>query len=162
MSYTSPTDDITAQLTDGGRNAFARSIVPAEGFSFKLIGFTLGRGGYQTANPVKIDPIVPSNTNLTDPIFPTTYDPDHISFTVHDFESIETIIAPEVAAPICRLSTTDFGADYGLGELGIWAEIVRSVTSSEIGDKFLFAISHFPLLSKTQSHTLVWRVIFAL
>jgi hypothetical protein len=162
MAFTTPTDDIIAELTDSSRNGFARSVIPAEAYAFKLIGFTVGRDGYQIANPVKVSPIVPALSNLVDPVFPTIYGPSHVSFIVEPFEFIEEIISPEIIAPICRLAPTDFESNYGLGELGVWAEVVRFAVGSEVGTKFLFAVAHFPLLGKTQSHTLIWRVILAL
>lgn len=154
MPFVDPTDDIAARLTDGGRNAVARSILPGEGYTFTLSGFQVGRAGYQQINPVKVEAVTPSDTALTDPVFPVS--------GIQPFVSIETIIAPNVVAPVCRIDPSDLDANYGLGELGIFATVLTSNTPSEVGQDFLFALAHFPLLSKTPSHTLVWRVIIAL
>jgi hypothetical protein len=56
----------------------------------------------------------------------------------------------------CRLAH-DQGL-WGLGELGIWAEITMdSVTPSRVGEKFLFAIAHFPFVGKTSREVDVWQ-----
>ena len=150
MPFVTPTDEIVATLTDVGRANIARSLLPAEGLSFVLTTFKVGRGGYLDANPVKVLLVDPAATDLIDPVF------------TGNFQSIETIIAPNVVAPICRLDVGDTAADFGLGELGIYATVLASNDSGEIGTSFLFALAHFPLLAKTPSHTLVWRVIIAL
>ena len=52
---------------------------------------------------------------------------------------------------------------FGLGELGIFATYLQdTVTPANIGDDFLFAVAHFPLVSKSPDHALVWRVVIAL
>lgn len=154
MPFIEPTDGVAATLTDEGRAAVARSVLPAENFTFVLSGFKVGRAGYVDANPVKTEAVNAADTDLADPVFPAS--------GLAPFETIETIIAPNVVAPVCRLSVGDTNADYGLGELGIFATILQSATPGEIGTDFLFALAHFPLISKTPNHTLVWRVVITL
>lgn len=68
---------------------------------------------------------------------------------------------PNTVAPVCRLLPTE--ALYGLGELGIWVEVTTDTEEPlRVGEKYLFAVAHFPLHSKTLLETTVWRVIFAL
>jgi hypothetical protein len=120
--------------------------------SFELSSFQVGRGGYQTANPVKVEVLDASVTALTDPVG-----------NKRSFVTIEQPVGLNVAAPVCRLDVGDTDADYGLGELGIYATyLAHDITPSLIGTDFLFALAHFPLISKTPGHVLVWRVMIAL
>jgi hypothetical protein len=120
--------------------------------SFELANFQVGRGGYVASNPVKADPIDPALTALLDPVG-----------AIKDFVTIEQPVGPNVAAPVCRLSTTDTDVEYGLGELGVYARyLFHDTIPALVGTTFLFAVAHFPLISKTPSHTFVWRVMIAL
>lgn len=153
MPFIETTDDITAVLTAQGRDEMARLVLGES--SFNLAFFQVGRGGYTDVNPVKIDPVVITDTALIDPV------PD--ASTERPFVIIEQPIGPNVAAPICRLDPGDTTAEYGLGELGIFATYQRDeITPANVGTSFMFAVSHFPIVSKTPTHTLVWRVIIAL
>jgi hypothetical protein len=153
VGFAEQTDSVVATLTHAGRNAMARSILGE--ISVKLTSFQVGRGGYDLAIPVKVVPVVAADTALQDPV------PD--SRSRRPFVLIEQPIGSNVLAPICRLDIGDVTADYGLGELGIFATVERDVINpATVGLDFLFAIAHFPILSKTPSHTLLWRVIIAL
>jgi hypothetical protein len=153
MAFTDPTDDISALLTRQGRAELARSLLGET--SFQLTAWQVGRGGYTVVNPVRRDPIDINDTALADPV------PDAV--TKRAFVTIEQLIGPNVVAPICRLDVTDVSADFGIGELGVFATYLRDdVVPANVGTDFLFAIAHFPLVSKTPSHTLLWRVILAL
>ena len=150
MAFVEPTSDLTARLTNEGRDALA-SLVLGE-VAIVLANFRVGRGGYQAANPVKVEAIDPSLTALIDPVGSTK-----------PFVTIEQPVGDNVAAPVCRLSVTDTDVEYGLGELGIYATyLLNDTTPSLVGTDFLFAVAHFPLVSKTPSHTFVWRVLIAL
>ena len=153
MAFLEHTDDIQAYLTVQGRQEMARSILGE--VSFQLIGFQVGRGGYRAANPVRIDAVDISATSLMDPV------PDAVTY--RPFVIIEQPIGQNVVSPVCRLSPGDVDVEYGLGELGIYAEYLRdNVNPGNVGLKFLFALAHFPMVSKTPTHTFVWRVIIAL
>lgn len=150
MAFIETTSDVAAQLTDGGRDALASLALGEVGF--QLTGFRVGRGGYQVANPVKAEAINSALTALVDPVGATK-----------QFVTIEQPIGQNVAAPVCRLGLSDTDTEYGLGELGVYATYRYHDTSPGLVDTdFLFAVSHFPLVSKTPSHVLVWRVIVAL
>lgn len=152
MPFTDPTSDVAALLTNLGRSETARSILGE--VSFHLSAWQVGRGGYQDTNPVKYELPDPADTSLIDPV------PDASSR--RSFISIEQPIGPNVVAPVCRLDPGDTDVEYGLGELGIFATYDRDiVTPANVGTDFLYAIAHFPLISKTPNHTLVWRVIIA-
>lgn len=147
MPYVSTPSSIEARLTDAGRNAFSRMSLGE--ISFVLKGFDVGREGYNDANPVLIDPIVTSNTALGDKIFPTTGQKD-----VETFENP----TPKTLVANFRLASNE--AVAGLGELGVWAEIINSTVSpSEVGTRFLMAISHFPIMTKTLRQAILYRVI---
>lgn len=150
MAFVETTSDITARLTDAGRSALS-SLVLGE-VAFQLDHFRVGRGGYQSTNPVKVEPIDPSFTVLLDPVG-----------SEKSFVTIEQPIGANVAAPVCRLSLSDTDVEYGLGELGVYATfLVNDPDPGLVGTDFLFAVAHFPLISKTPSHVLVWRVLIAL
>jgi len=150
MPYLNPTDELTARITNPGRGAFAAMLLGEVGFN--LTSFQVGRGGYLTADPVRVEPIDPNATSLIAPIG-----------TNLPFTTIEQPIGPNIAAPICRIESGVTGYEYGLGELGIFATWLMHQTSpSLVGTEWLFAIAHFPLLGKTANHTFVWRVMIAL
>ena len=150
MAFVDPTSDVTARITDAGRAALS-SLILGE-VAFELSSFRVGRGGYVSINPVKVDPVDATLAALLDPVGSSK-----------SFVTIENPVGPNVVAPVCRLGLTDTDVGYGLGELGIYATYLVNDTSPDlIGDEFLFAVAHFPLISKTPSHTLVWRVLIAL
>lgn len=145
--FTSVPDPIIGSLTEIGRTNFARVILGE--ISFALTGFAVGRGGYNSTNPVKVDPIDPSFTGLIDQFFP-------ISGT----KAIEYIERPTPSTIVanCRLASAE--AVSALGEIGLWAEIVDSTTSvGEIGTTFLLATGHFPIQTKTLRQAIVYRFI---
>jgi hypothetical protein len=61
----------------------------------------------------------------------------------------------------CRLASTPIqsNADYALGELGVWGQIIQSNVPSEVGKVFLAAIAHFPMKGKTRRDVLLLRVV---
>jgi len=145
--FTDVPDPIIATLTDLARTSLARSIMGE--ISFKLSGFAVGRDGYSGVNPVKIIAINPSLTGLLDQFFPLTGQ--------KSLELIENPQPPTVVAN-CRLASTE--GVSALGEIGLWAEIINSTVSlGEVGTKFLFAVGHFPIQTKTLRQAIVYRFI---
>lgn len=147
MPYTDPCDGSLAQLTDAARAIYARQQLGD--VAFKWLGFNVGRFGYDDLNPVHIVPIDPSLTALVDTIFP-------IAPLLKDFDIFEKP-NPKAISMVCRLATTE--ANYGLGEIGIWAKINWSTNPLEIGQNVLMAVSHVPLQSKNHRHTYVHRIV---
>jgi len=148
MAFTDTPDPIIASLTDEGRTNFARVILGE--ISFVLKGFAVGRDGYDMSNPVKIVPIDGSLTDLIDQFFPTLG-------TRKAYELIENP-TPKTVVVSCRLDSTE--AVSGLGEIGLWAEIINSAVSpAEVGTEFLLAVSHFGLQTKTLRQAVVYRFI---
>ena len=146
--FTDVPDPVISTLTDFARTQFARSILGE--ISFVVKGFAVGREGYDETNPVKITPIDPSLTALEDQFFPTVG-------TRKAFESFENPTSKTVVVN-CRLASDE--AVAGLGELGLWAEIIESTVSpAEIGTEFLLAAVHFPMVTKTLRQAILYRVI---
>jgi len=79
-----------------------------------------------------------------------------VSPNVEPFYDIEL---PNISAVslVCRLGTTD--ANVGLGEIGIYVDITDSVNPDEIGNRILYAISHFAIVAKNANSNFVTRVI---
>ena len=119
-------------------------------FAVVCKGFAVGREGYDDSNPVKITAIDPSLTALEDQFFPTVG-------TRKAFESFETP-TPKTLVVNCRLASDESVA--GLGEIGLWAEIIESTVSpAEIGTEFLMAVAHFGLQTKTLRQAILYRFI---
>jgi len=58
---------------------------------------------------------------------------------------------------VCRIGLID--GNFGLGELGIYVDILDSVNPAEIGTRVLYAISHFPIVAKNSNSNFVTRAI---
>jgi len=144
--FTDTPDPIIATLTDEGRTNFALSTMGQ--LSFELAGFAVGRGGYNGTNPVHVTAIDPTMTTLMDQYFPGT-----------GVKALETIETPTITTVVanCRLAKTE--AIAALGEIGLWAEIVYSTTPGDIGTQFLLAVAHFPIVAKTLSQAILYRLI---
>lgn len=148
MSFNDVPDSSQAKLTDIGRSYFARSIYGD--VSFKAVGFNVGKSGYLDVNPVKISPINTSDIQLTTPFFPI--------IGLNSFESIERPM-PKTIVCNCRLSHSNPANVGAIGEVGVWCEVLNSTVSSEIGEKFLLAIAHTPILVKNMQNVFVFRIV---
>jgi hypothetical protein len=147
MPFTDPCDGSIAQLTNAARAIYARMQLGE--IAFYWLGFNVGRYGYLDINPVKVAVIDPALTALVDTIYPTAP-------TLKSFEILEKPNEKAISL-VCRLATSE--ANYGLGELGIWAKINWSSVPAEIDTDVLMAVAHVPLQSKNHRHTYVHRVI---
>lgn len=76
-----------------------------------------------------------------------------------DVEPFFDIEFPNVSAVsvVCRIGLTD--GNFGLGELGIYVDILDSVNPDEIGERVLYAIAHFPIVAKNANSNFVTRAI---
>ena len=147
MPFTSTPDQPVASLTDLGRINFAR--VANGEIAFVVSDFAVGRGGYDMVDPVKITLIDPSLSTLEDqffPVFPAIYPVERL-----EYPTLKTVVA------YCRLAQND--AIAGLGELGIYGEIVYSINPVEVGTKFLMAVAHSPLVTKTLKQVILYRTV---
>ncbi len=151
MPLTDHPDDIQAYVTDQARAYRARAINGE--LAFKAQGFSVGRGGYDPADPVKILPVGTADTQLIDQVFPD----------VTGYAAFQAIDAINETTRVfnCRLpaTTVETNADYALGEIGIWAEILHSENPVEIGQVFLYALGHMPIISKTRRSVFLFRVV---
>lgn len=147
MPFTNTPDQAIASLSDIGRTNFARA---ANGeISFIVTSFAVGRGGYKGTDPVLVDPIDSSLTTLEDQSFPV----------YPGLQPIERIEYPTdmTAVIYCRIAS-NLGVG-GLGELGIYSQIIYSTVPSEIGTTFLMAVSHYPLVTKTLNQVFLYRIV---
>lgn len=157
MPFTSATDTIVSTLTSQGRDLLARSLLGQ--VSFRLSGFKVGRAGYDMGDAVKLDPATPldpADSDLIDPVFPIPIT------TIKPFVAVEKPY-PNVAVAVCRLNRNE--ATYGLGELGVWARVLRVDPPADMtytaGQDYMVAVAHFPLMSKTDKQVFVFRLIVA-
>jgi hypothetical protein len=152
MPFNDEVSNIVAQLTDKGRNLSAR--VTSEGLSYKFHSWALGRGGYNMSNPVEIVDIDTSFTALIDQIYPSAI--TRIPFIETDFEYPTS----RTISLMIRIARETAGVNYGIGEIGIWVEIVASPTNPlEIGEMDLFAVAHMPIQPIMRNTAKVWRML---
>lgn len=150
MSFTDPSSPVIAKLTDKARDIYARSGIYS--IAFKIKGFSVGTGGYEPSNPVEIKPLVTSDTSLENQVYPVT--------GYANFQSVETLETVRVFN--CRLPATQTGstADRGLGEIGLWAEVISSEDPTvPVGTLYLYAIGHMPIRAKTYKDVFLFRVV---
>lgn len=147
MPFLSTPDNTVASITDIGRINFTR--VANGEISFNVKYFAVGRGGYQMADPVKVVPIDPSSGVLIDQFFPAS----------PPLKPIEKIEYPTDTTVVvyCRLAAMESIA--GLGEIGMWAEIIYSINPVEVGTQFLLAVAHTPLITKTNNQVSLYRFV---
>jgi hypothetical protein len=112
----------------------------AGGFGIDNFGITPGTGFLAGG----LDPVLESQK------FPPT---------APDVEPFYDIEFPNVSAVslVCRIGPTD--ANVGLGELGIYVDIIDSVNPDEIGSRILYAITHFAIIAKNSNSNFVTRAI---
>ena len=153
MADTDPSTDVLASLTDKARNLIARSTIGEVVIQVK--GFGLGRAGFVPSNFIQTTPLSLTDMELTDKVFP-----DSTPFTYAPFVATEEP-SPTIRVYNCRVGPSMFPgpADYGLGELALYGQILQSNIPAEVGQVFLYALSHFPVVCKTRRDTLLRRVI---
>lgn len=121
----------------------ARSFV--EGLAFKISRFSVGTGGYDPATMDRALPVDNTRTDLQSPIFQ---------------DAVDLVETPNDTGRCfyCRLQPSE--ANNGLGEIGIWGEVVDSPDNpAEVGTYFLFAIANQPFEGKNSDHTYIYRVV---
>jgi len=152
MAITDPSGEIEAFLTDAARNYIARAINGE--VSIHVVGFSAGRGGYNPADPVAdVTPVNTADTALIDQVYPDTT--GNAALETPEEPNFSTIVYN------CRLAATPIAdnSDFGLGEIGLWAEVVYAVNPMEIGTVFLYAISHMPVRAKTRRDVQLYRLV---
>jgi hypothetical protein len=111
------------------------------GLAINNFGVTPGTGFLDEGN----DPALDS------PVFPATAPNDVESFLDIEFPNTQA------TSLVCRAGQTE--ANRGLGEVGIYVDIIDSVNPQEIGNRVLYAIGHFPIVAKNSKSVFVTRVI---
>ena len=150
MAFNDASFPVSAKMTNTARDIIARSGIKK--LAFKIQGFSVGTGGYDNANPVQTLPIDQNQTALANQVSPAT--------GYSAFQSIESIESVRIFN--CRLPATLTGsdADYGLGEIGLWAEVIESDhTEYPVGTQYLYAIAHMPIRAKTHKDVFLFRVV---
>ena len=147
MAFTDMPDPILANLTDLGRQYIARAAFGT--VSFKVTTFAMGREGYMDSNPVKIEPLDLSQIDLQDQVFPVA--PAREPVTEIELPLPKTFVAN------CRIKASDGLAGYG--EIGLFAEVLNSDVPSEIGQEFMLALGHMPLMTKTERQIIIFRYV---
>ncbi len=153
MALTDPAGSIQTKVTDRTRELIARSYLG--NVSFVTVGFAVGRGGYDPSDPVQSLPVNGADVELSDKVYPTA--------APLDYAPCEAPESPvfNVRVYNCRLAANPLpsNADYGLGELGLYGQIIKSDNPSEIGEVFLMAIGHFPIKVKTNRDVFLLRAV---
>jgi len=121
MPFTDATDNAISALTDAGRDLYKRASLGT--ICFQLYGWAIGRGGYQDANPVKVDPIDTTLTDLIDRVYPSA--PPLLDLELINEDLLEYPNNRAVSI-ICRVPRQDINARHGYGELGIWVKVLKS------------------------------------
>jgi hypothetical protein len=134
--------DIDAEVTTRARMLIARG--STDGTAIKVVDFGVGQGGFDTNDYRAALPVNPDAASLDDPVLLS--------------EPIDYYEQPNVSCRsfYCLLEAGE--ANYCLGEIGLWAEVVYSPIAAEIGTTFLFAIGHFPLVANNSDIQYVFRV----
>lgn len=146
IGYTVDDDAIAVKgvITNQAREYLARSV--SDGTSIKMVEFSVGSGGYNVAMPVYATDPDPASLELESEIYRAT-------LTATENVTINGMSKSFVG----RLSMSSVVG--GIGEIGLWAEILSSPYPTEIGSKFLFAICHQPLNVKSLNHVASYRII---
>ena len=132
--YRGTPDATDFKLTDaaeGLTGLIARS--RAEGLIYAITEFAVGTDGYDPTDPSTVDVVVPSATALGAELYRSGI--GRIEF--------DGASEPQTVDYWCRVPQAE--AQGGLGEFGLFAEILRSpVDPTEVGDKYLFSLAHHP------------------
>lgn len=135
--------DIDAEVTTIARRYLARKTI--DGMSFKVTEFSLGQGG---ADPFDYKIAIPVNPGAQSLEIPIALPPKAIT----EYERPN----PSSGCAYCLVESGE--ANEVLSEIGIWAEILWSPYTAEIGTVFLAAIAHFPIVCKNPSMNYAFRV----
>ncbi len=119
------------QLTDAATVTYLpRSLV--DGTIFAVTQFSVGTDGYDPTAPYLISAVATADTTLAAEIYRA-----NISWLEYDGLS-----TPWTVDYWCRVPREV--AKGGIGEMGLWAEILWSPIPAEIGTYFLYALVHHP------------------
>lgn len=138
---------VVATVTDLAREYLARSIT--DGTSLRITHYAVGTSGYDPANPLSAIAVDPTATSLISEVYRDTID------------ATETATLDGTAKSfVARIARDELAA--GIGEIALFATILDSPFSSEVGTQIMFAVAHQPLNVKTMNHVVSFRIIIAL
>lgn len=105
-------------------------------------------------NFVKSDMAGGVSATLEDPSWP-------IPPTLAPYNGTQGLIETPASTSVSFMSRIGEGTDGmgAYGELGLWVEILDSSFPAEIGNKVLYAMSHFPIQPKTDRSIVTFRVV---
>jgi hypothetical protein len=130
-------DPLDLQMTDLAVDPVTGIITrsTSEGIIYAVTEFAIGTGGYTPTTPTAVVPVNPADTALANEIYR-----GRISHLTSDIDNYPA--DPWEVTYWCRVPREE--AIEGIGEVGLFAEILWSPVPAEIGTKFLFALMHMP------------------
>jgi len=159
---------IEGHLTDVSRKTLPYMLMDYARISTE--GFAVGSSGFVNSDPQKPLIIDPTDTDLIARRFPTYYGSTPV--VQEDLAIINPISYPSMGSIslTCKLGAEDYNSV--LGEVGIWAKLTYWDTASvgadssttigvAVGDYFLAAIAHFPLVVKNNNNAINLNVILS-
>lgn len=141
-----PPDNPVAKISELGTLYLDRSLIGE--VSIRLRYFAVGTYGFDETNPTEVLPVNPADIDLTNKVYPA------VGLSL--IESFERPF-PESFVANCRINGPDLSS-Y-IGEIGLYAEVLKSNIPSEIGTTFMFAKAHRPILSKTFLDATLLRLV---
>jgi len=143
-----PSDAICI-LTDIGRQSLNR--MPVEIFRIGVFSFAVGTGGYDPGDPLVATQPDQFAVELENKVFPVG---------MGAYEPVDRVERPNETGIsfLCRIETDE--ALVGLGELGIFAQILQSPVPEEVGTWFMFGLMHFPMECKHMKKVCGYRALF--
>jgi hypothetical protein len=133
-------DQAIQALTQKAIAMFARAAL--DGTRFRIHEFSVGCGGFYPECPQRVRPINPLSPFLESEVYRA-----EIAYMSYDDTK---------AVYYCRVPRDE--AVAGLGEIGLWAEIIQSPLPFEIGTWFLHTVQHFPVITKVHSMVETFRI----
>ena len=149
--------DVDAELTSVARRFVARGTM--DGTTIQMLEFKVGQGG---VDPFDYEVAIPVNPDAQDLELPLDFPlvgPQPLVFGGRQITENEqphtTAVSFYCLVPPGELSEV-------LSEIGIWAQVKCSPSDTEVGDFFLAAIAHFPIVCKNDSMAYAFRVCIQL
>lgn len=135
--------EFIAITTNAGRKAISHQLVDGEP-AIQVVGFSVGEGGYEQADPKTATAPDPNSYQLENQIFPLQ------GYKEYDAVTWNNEFMPSF---ICVLEHNE-----GLGSIGEWGLWAKYVTGPQAGQEFLYAILHSPVIVKTSADRVVTRI----
>jgi hypothetical protein len=134
---------VTVEALSAGTSGNLNTLVEFDGGGFGINNFDVTPGSGFLSGGVS-------------PALESAQFPASAPVDLEDFLDIERPSSDAVSL-VCRVPQNV--GNVGFGEIGIYADILDSVNPSEIGQRVLYAVGHFPIVAKNTKSVLVMRVI---